>query len=111
MEEKKLVKSVEKTLTSVLDRLQGIIRPIDTPTDVQQHATILCKVFDEEFRNLSNVATSQSQKEYNDKMLDNMCKNIRNDIETLNLCIKALRHHLEEGKNIYAKCNLTHLHL
>ena len=44
-------------------------------------------------------------------MFDTMCANIRNDTENLNLCIKALRQHLEEGKNIYAKCNLMHLHL
>ena len=40
-----------------------------------------------------------------------MSTKIRNDIETLDLCIKALRQHLEEGKNIYAKRNLAHLHL
>ena len=44
-------------------------------------------------------------------MLDSMCVNIRNDTNSLNLCIKALRKNLEEGKNIYAKCNLAHLHL
>ena len=111
MEKKKSVKSIEKTLSSILDKLQGIIRPIDTPSNVQQCVAIVCKIFDEEFTNLSNVATSQAQNEYNDKILDSMYANIRNDIETLNLCIKALRKNLEEGKNIYAKCNLVHLHL
>ena len=71
----------------------------------------MCKVFDDEFTTLSSVATSQEQKEHIDKFVDSMCTNIRNDIETLNLCIKALRQHLEEGKNIYAKWNLAHLHL
>ena len=81
------------------------------PTNVQQCTVVICKFFDEEFTNLSNVATSQAHKEYNSKMLDNMCTNIKNDIETLDVCIKALKKHLEEGKNIYAKCNLAHLHL
>ena len=58
-----------------------------------------------------NVATSQAHKEYNSKMLDNMCANIKNDTETLDVCIKALRKHLEEGKNIFAKCTLAHVHL
>ena len=64
---------------------------------------IICKVFDEEFTNLSNVATSQAHKEYNNKMLDNICANIKSDTETVDLCIKALKKHLEEGKNVYAK--------
>ena len=54
---------------------------------------------------------SQAQKEHTNKLLDSMCTNIKNDTETLNLCIKTLRKHLEEGKHIYAKCNLAHLHL
>ena len=40
-----------------------------------------------------------------------MCANIRNDTETLNLSIQALRQNLDEGKQIYAKCNLAHLYL
>ena len=70
---------------------------------------VLCKVFDEEFTNLSNVATSQEHKEYNSKILDNMCANIKSDIETLDVCIKSLRRNLEEGKNIFDKCSLAHL--
>ena len=102
---------MEKNLTTILDRIEKIIRPVDTTSDVQQRAIVLCKVFDEEFTNLANVATSHVQKEYTNKLLNSMSANIRNDIEKLNLCIKALRQHLEEGKNIYAKCNLAHLHL
>ena len=40
-----------------------------------------------------------------------MCDNIRNNTETLNLCIKTLRKNLEGGKKIYAKCNLAYLYL
>lgn len=40
-----------------------------------------------------------------------MCTNIRNDIETLNVCIKALRQSVEEGKQAYANYNLTYAHL
>ena len=38
-----------------------------------------------------------------------MCANIQNDTETLDVCIKAIKKHLEEGKNIFAKCTLAHL--
>ena len=72
---------------------------------------VVCKFFDEEFTNISNVATSQEHKEYNSKMLDNMCANIKNDTETLDVCIKALKKNLEEGKKIFAKCTLEHLHI
>ena len=51
------------------------------------------------------------QKEHTDKLLNSMSTNLKNDTKTLNVCIKALRKHLEKGKNIYAKCNLAHLHL
>ena len=33
--EKKSVKAIEKTLVLFLDKMQSIIRPIDTPTNVQ----------------------------------------------------------------------------
>ena len=59
---------------------------------------VVCKVFDEDFTNLSNVATSQAHKEYNSKMLDNMCTNIKNDTKTLDVCIKALRKHLRKER-------------
>ena len=40
-----------------------------------------------------------------------MCTNMRNDIETLNICIKILRKCIEEGKHAYAKRNLAYIHL
>ena len=36
---------------------------------------------------------------------------MRNDIETLNVCIKALRQCIEEGKHAYAKKNLAYIHI
>ena len=35
LEKKKSVKSIKKTLASVLDKMQSIVKPIDTPTHVQ----------------------------------------------------------------------------
>ena len=35
LEKNNSIKSIENTLSSVLDKTQGIIRPVDTPTDVQ----------------------------------------------------------------------------
>ena len=82
---------MEKTLTIVLDRIEKIVRLVDTPSNVQQREVVLCKVFDEEFTNLINVSTSHAQKEHNDKLLNSMSENIRNDTETLNFCIKELK--------------------
>ena len=67
---KKTVKCTEKTLTSVLDRMEKIVSPVDTPADIQQHAVILCKAFDDELSTLSNVATIQAQTEHDGKLLN-----------------------------------------
>lgn len=71
--------------------MEKTVSPIDTPANIQQRATNLCKAFDDEFTTLTNVATIQAQIEHDGKILNTMCTNIRNDIETLNVCIKALR--------------------
>ena len=47
---------------------------------------------------LTNVAAMQAQTEHDGNILNTMCTNIRNDIETLNICIKVLRQSMEEGK-------------
>ena len=98
LERNKSVKSLEKTLTIVLDKMEKAVSPIDTLADIQQRATVLCKAFDDEFSTLMNVTTIQAQTEHNGKLLNTMCTNMRNDIETLNICIKALTQCLEEGK-------------
>ena len=74
-----------------MDRLEKIVSYVDTPIDIQQKVAILCKTFDNEFKMLTNVATIQPQTKHDGKILNNMCTNIRNDAETLNICIKALR--------------------
>lgn len=91
-EKKKSAKSIEKALTSVLDRMEKTVSPVDTPADIQQWATILCKAFDNEFTTLTDVVSIQVQMEHDGKILNTtMCTNMRNDIETVNVCIKALR--------------------
>lgn len=64
LEKKKSVKSIEKTLTLVLDRMEKIVSPIDTLVDIQQRTTILCTSFNDEFSTLSIVATIQAQIEH-----------------------------------------------
>ena len=98
LEKKKSIKSIEKTLTTILDKMEKIVSPVDTSIDIQQCATILCKAFDDEFTTLMDVATIQAQTEHEGKLLKTMCTNMRNDIETLNICIKKLRKCIEEGK-------------
>ena len=62
----------------VLDRLEKIVSFVDTSTNIQQRAVIVCKTFDNEF-------TMKEKIEHDANVLNNMCKNIRNDIETLNV--------------------------
>ena len=71
--------------------MEKVVSPVDTPTDIQQCTTILCKAFDDEFTTLTNVASIQAQIEHEGKLLNTMCANMRNGIENLNICIKALR--------------------
>ena len=71
----------------------------------------MSKAFDNEFTMLTNVATVQAQTKHDASLLNSIRTNIRNDIETLNVCIKVLRQSMEEGKYIYAKCSLAYLHL
>ena len=49
---------MEKTLTIVLDRIEKIGKLVEKPIDIQQHMEVICKIFDEEFTNLTSVATS-----------------------------------------------------
>ena len=60
IEKNKSVKSLEKTLTIVLDKMEQVVSPVDTPTNIQQCTTIFCKAFDDEFSTLMNVATIQA---------------------------------------------------
>ena len=71
--------------------MEKVVSLVDTLVDIQQWIIILCKAFDNEFTTLSNVASIQSQTEHDGKLLNTMCTNTRNDIETLNICIKAFR--------------------
>ena len=80
-----------------------IVSSMDTSIDVKQRATIVCKTFDNEFTTLTNVATMKAQTDHDVNIFNNMHKDIKNDIETLNICIKVLRQSMEEGKHIYAK--------
>ena len=82
---------MEKTLTIVLDRIEKLVKPVEKPTNVQQCTEVLYKFFDEEFTNLTSVATSFVQKKHIDKFLNSMSTNIKNDTETLNFRIEALR--------------------
>ncbi len=51
----------------------------------------MCKTFDNEFTRLTDVATMQVRTKHDASLLNTICTNIRNDIETLNVCIKVLR--------------------
>ena len=59
-EKNKLVKYLEKTLTSVLNHLEKIVSSIGTTIDIQQWAAILTKAFDNEFTTHTDVDMVQA---------------------------------------------------
>ena len=69
----------------------------------------MTKAFDSEFTTLTDVAMVQVQTKHDASLLDTISTNIRNDINILNVCIKELRHNIEELKQIYEKCSFTYL--
>ena len=62
-----------------------------TTRNIQQRATILNRAFDSEFITLSNVAIVQAHTKHDASLLDTICTNVRNDMETLSVCTKELR--------------------
>ena len=80
---------------------------VDTTADIQQQAKNLCKAFDSEFSTLIDEASVQAQTTHDASLLNTICTNMRNDMNTLNVCIKELRQCMEEGKKFYAKCGLA----
>lgn len=60
--------------------------------------------FDDEFTNLSNIAKVKAQVAYEAKLLLDISQNIRNDINSLDICIKDFRRNLDGGKTLYIQC-------
>ena len=65
------------------------------------------KSFDEEIITLSKVAIEQAQAKHDASLFDIICMNMRNDLKTLDVCIKELRKNIEEGKKLYEQCALS----
>lgn len=101
LEKKKLVKSLERTLTKVLDKMQKTIHRTITNPDLQTKAKELVKYFDEEFTTFSKIALVQAQENNDASLFDTIFKSVRNDRKTLDMHIKELRKRIDEGKKLY----------
>ena len=68
----------------------------------------MLKSFDEEFKNLLNVAESKAHMSHDANLFSNICQNIKNDLISLDTCIKELQKYQQDGKVLYIKCTLSH---
>ena len=68
----------------------------------------MLKYFDEEFTNLLNVAESKAQISHDANLFSTICQNIKNDLISLNTCIKELRKCQPDGKILYIKSTLSY---
>ena len=68
----------------------------------------MLKSFDEEFTNLLNVAEAKAQISHDGNLFTTIFQNIKNDLISLDTCIKELRKCQQDGKILYIKCNLSH---
>ena len=66
------------------------------------------KSFDDEFTNLLNVAESKAQIPHDANLCSTICQNIRNDLLSLDTCVKELERCQQVDKVLYIKCTLSH---
>ena len=67
----------------------------------------MLKSFDEEFTNLLNFVESKAQISHNANLFSTICQNIKNDLISLDTCIKELWKFQEDDKVFYIKCTLS----
>lgn len=93
--------SLEKMLSEVLDMMQKIVTTTIAKHNLNLKAKELVRLFDEGFTTLSKVASTQTQAKHDGKLFDTVCMNVRNDLKALDVCVKELRKHINEGKKLY----------
>lgn len=92
----KSIKSLEKTLTKVLEQMHKTVTTTIVNPNLQSKAKELVQTFDEEFTTLSEAASTQAQVKHDATLFDTLCINVRNDLKSLDECIKELRKHINK---------------
>ena len=68
----------------------------------------MLKYFDEEFKNLLNFVKSKAHISHDANLFNTICQNIKNNLISLDTCIKELWKFQQDGKIVYIKCTLSH---
>lgn len=75
--------------------------------DSQKKANKVLEEFDTQFKSLVEVATMNTQAEYDANLFRKVCNNGKNNLGKLDACIKELRMCVPEGKELYEKYALS----
>lgn len=75
-ENRKYVKSLEKKLTKILDRIQKIVTTMVANLDLQVNARKLVNIFDEHFTTLVEVASTQAHAKHYSSLFDRVCTSV-----------------------------------
>ena len=71
----------------------------------------MVRYFDEELTTLIVIASIQAQEKHDASVFDIVCTNVRNDIKSLDVCIKDLRKSIVEGKKLYGYYVLSYKYM
>ena len=75
----------------VIDRLQGTLTVQHIEVDPKQRRHAVLKPFNEEFTKLLNLVESKAQISHDANLFSTVCQNIKNDLISLDTCIKELQ--------------------
>lgn len=77
-----------RTLGEVSEKLQEVVSVKITDTDPQVRVKKLISSFDSKLTQLKKVTTSQAQINHDAQLFATICTNVRNDLQSLDDCIK-----------------------
>lgn len=80
IEKNRKVKSLQRTLMEVIEKLHNTLVVQHTESDLEQRAQAVLKSFDEEFSNLLNVAEEKAHISHDSNLFSTICQNIKNDL-------------------------------
>lgn len=70
-------------------------------SDPKKKATKVLEEINNHLKTLVQVATIKTQVEHDEYIFSKVCKNVKDDLENLDTCIKELRICVHEGKELY----------
>lgn len=105
----KKVKDLEGKVRVLIEKLESVINTKVSKSDPLEKPQSVMNSFDSEFSNLKDIAKIKAQEDFEVEMQQTLSVNIRNDIGSLDVCIKNLRRHFETGKNLYIQCTKSEI--